>query len=277
MWLLGKGSLCSYLSSTVVLWWDSPWALSSQGRRPGSSHRAVSAALWSCPLHPVQAVCIFPELRRQNWAQCNRWGLTNTKLSGLITFPSLWQCPCGYSPGSCLPQLLLWDTAGSYSACCLPGPFQQGCSSQPADSSLCWALRLFNPGCRTSQFPWTSDTILLAHYFSQSRCLRKHSNLPPSMKLVRIQKHPTVQILYGDVEQYGAQCQSLGSLLVTVCQLEWKPSMITSEHDPWASSLLVLYTTCLVCVSPVCPGTGCVKLCPTLCWSPAEQHPLLSP
>lgn len=40
------------------------------------------------------------------------------------------------------------------------------------------------------------------------------------MKLVRIQKHPTVQILYGDVEQYGAQCQSLGSLLVTVCQLE---------------------------------------------------------
>lgn len=99
--------------------------------------------------------------------------LTNTKLSGIIIFPSLWQFPCGYSPGSCLPQLLLWGTAGLYSACCPPGPFQQGCFSQPADSSLYWALGLFNPRCRTLHFSWTSDIILLAQYSSLSRCLRK--------------------------------------------------------------------------------------------------------
>lgn len=102
-------------------------------------------------------------------------------------------------------------------------------------------------------------------------------NLPPSTKLVRVQKHPSIQILYGDVEQWGAQHQSPGSLLVTGCQQEWKPLMITSGRDPWASSLPVLYTTCLVSVFPVCPGTGSGKLYPTFCWSPAKQHPLLSP
>lgn len=71
-------------------------------------------------------------------------------------------------------------------------------------------------------------------------------NLPPLTKLVRIRKHPTVQILYGDVEQCGAQRQSLVSLLLAACQPEWKPLMITSEHEPWASSLLFLYTTCPV-------------------------------
>lgn len=68
----GRASIL-FVATLQLLRWDSPWALSSQGRRP-KSHRADSAALWSSPLHLVQSVCIFPELRRQNWTQYCGWG-----------------------------------------------------------------------------------------------------------------------------------------------------------------------------------------------------------
>lgn len=147
--------LCSCPLSTEMLWWGPCWAFSSSQINdltpsvfPLTADSSALLIVFVALLWTFSSLSAsFLSCGDQTWTQDSGCSLTSTEYCRMIISLYFQWCSCKCNPGPDLPLLLLWLSAGSRSACCLPGPsvtLQQG--APQAHTSCAVLCGYFVPG-----------------------------------------------------------------------------------------------------------------------------------